>query len=104
MSAAKVVERENFIGNTIYFVMAFAILIAGVIIGLFSLTIIRDIKKLNKAAEGISMGRTDVTVDVHRRDEIGELAGSFGRMVASLKIMMSADEQPESANPDSAGK
>jgi adenylate cyclase len=102
--ADTIVARENFIGNTIYFVMAFAILIAGVIIGLFSLTIIRDIKKLNKVAEEISMGDTDVSVDVHRKDEIGELASSFGRMVASLKIMMAADVQPESAKPDSAEK
>jgi HAMP domain-containing protein len=102
--ADTIVNRENFIGNTIYFVMGFAILIAGAIIGLFSLTIIRDIKKLNKAAEGISMGNTDVTVDVHRKDEIGELANSFGRMVASLKIMMAVDEQPESPKSDSAGK
>lgn len=99
--ADTVIARENFIGNTIYFVMGFAILIAGVIIGLFSLTIIRDIKKLNKVAEKISMGDTDVSVDVHRKDEIGELATSFGRMVASLKIMMAVDGEPESAEPDS---
>ena len=101
--ADTVVQRENFIGNTIYFVMGFAILIAGVIIGLFSLTIIRDIKKLNRVAEKISMGDTDVAVDVHRRDEIGDLASSFGRMVASLKIMMSADSQPEPTKPESKG-
>jgi len=90
-----VVDRENFIGNTIYLVMGLAIVIAGMLIGLLSLTIIRDIKKLNKAAEKISMGDTDVTVDVHRRDEIGELANSFARMVASLKIMMAGDDQPK---------
>jgi HAMP domain-containing protein len=30
-------------------------------------------------------------MDVERKDEIGELAESFGRMVASLKIMMMTD-------------
>jgi adenylate cyclase len=99
--ADTVVQRENFIGNTIYFVMGFAILIAGLIIGLFSLTIIRDIKKLNRVAEKISLGDTDVAVDVHRKDEIGDLAASFGRMVASLKIMMAADSQPEPSTPES---
>ena len=93
--AGTVVDRENFIGNTIFLVMGLAILIAGALIGFFSLTIIRDIKKLNVAAEKISLGNTDVTVDVHRRDEIGELANSFARMVASLKIMMAGDEQPK---------
>ena len=99
--ADTVVQRENFIGNTIYLVMGIAILIAGLIIGLFSLTIIRDIKKLRRVAEKISMGDTNVAVDVHRRDEIGDLASSFGRMVASLKIMMAVDSQPEPPAPES---
>ena len=34
------------------------------------------------------MGDMDVDIDVRRKDEIGELANSFGRMVASLKLMM----------------
>jgi HAMP domain-containing protein len=102
--ADTIITRENFIGNTIYFVMGFAILIAGGIIGLFSLTIIRDIKKLNKVADKISLGDTNVTVGVHRGDEIGELATSFGRMVASLKIMMATEDQAEPAQPESTRK
>ena len=92
MEATTVIERQNFIGNTIYLIMGIGILIAGIIIGLFSVTIIRDIKKLNRVAEKISMGDTNVQIDVHRKDEIGELADSFSRMVASLKIMMDVDE------------
>lgn len=92
MLAQTVIDRENFIGSTIYLIMGIGILIAAAIISLFSVTIIRDIKKLNLAAEKISMGDTDVHVDVHRQDEIGELAASFERMVASLKIMMSMDD------------
>jgi adenylate cyclase len=53
---------------------------------------IRDIRKLNDTAEKISMGDTGVMVDVKRNDEIGELADSFSRMVASLKIMMADDD------------
>jgi len=92
MEATTVIERQNFIGNTIYLIMGIGILIAGIIIGLFSVTIIRDINQLNRAAQKISMGDTDVRVDVHRKDEIGELADSFSRMVASLKIMMDVEE------------
>jgi HAMP domain-containing protein len=92
MEAAKVIERQNFIGNTIYIIMALAILLAAVLIGAFSVTIIRDIKKLNKTANDISKGKTDVDVNVVRKDEIGELAESFGRMVTSLKIMMDDSE------------
>jgi HAMP domain-containing protein len=102
--ADTIIERENFIGNTIYYVMGLAILIAGVIIGAFSLTIIRDINKLNRAADKISMGDTNVTIDIHRKDEIGELADSFGRMVASLKIMMAVDTKPNAGKPESKRK
>jgi methyl-accepting chemotaxis protein len=102
--ATKVIERQNFIGNTIYYVMGFAILLAGVIIGVFSLTIIRDILKLIQAAEKISMGDTNVSIDIHRKDEIGDLAQSFGRMVASLKIMMATDAPTAQSGRDSAKK
>jgi len=99
MLSTRVVEKQAFIGNTIYFVVVIAILLAGTIVGLFSMTIIRDVRKLNAAAESISMGDTNVTLGVRRSDEIGELADSFGRMVASLKIMMmprGGDEPPGS--------
>jgi adenylate cyclase len=92
MLATTVVERQNFIGDTIYFIMGIAILIAALIIGLFSVTIIRDIQKLNQAAQKISTGETNVQIEVRRKDEIGELGASFARMVTSLKIMMDVDE------------
>jgi len=88
MAKTLVIEKQNFIGNTIYIVMAGGILLAGIFILLFSKTIIRDIHKLNHVANTISMGDMDVDVDIERDDEIGELSESFGRMVASLKIMM----------------
>ena len=102
--AGTIVDRENFIGGTIYIVMGLAILVAALFIAFFALTIIRDIKRLNNAAEKISTGDTNVAVNVHRRDEIGELANSFGRMVASLKIMMGVGDDPEPEKSDSEGK
>ncbi len=95
MDSSRVIARQDFIGNTIFVIIGISILIAGGIIALFSRTIIRDIKKLNGAANAISMGNTDARVDVERKDEIGELADSFGRMVASLKIMMEPELGPK---------
>ncbi len=95
MRADNVIARENFIGNTIYLILAISIIIAGCMIAFFSRTIIRDIKKLNASAEKISLGDMDVMVDVERKDEIGELAHSFSRMVTSLKIMMMHDDKKE---------
>jgi HAMP domain-containing protein len=88
MASDRVIEKQEFIGTTIYYVMAVAIVLAGFFILLFSKTIIKDIHELNRVANAISMGDMDVDMDVRRKDEIGALAESFGRMVASLKIMM----------------
>ena len=93
MSAERVIERQDFIGSIIYLIMLIGIGITAVIIGIISKTMIRDIRALNDSAEKISTGDTNVLVTVVSNDEIGELAGSFSRMVSSLKIMM-MDEEP----------
>jgi HAMP domain-containing protein len=95
MDAQTMTTRENFIGNTIYIIIGIAVLIAAAIIGSFSVTVVRDIKKLNATADEISKGNTNITVSVKRKDEIGELAESFSRMVASLKFMMADQEETE---------
>jgi len=99
MSSKEVIARQEFIGNTIYLIIGIAVLFAGFIILLFSGTIIKDVNRLNRVANKISMGDMEVKMDVRRHDEIGDLADSFGRMVASLKIMMmekkESDDKPE---------
>jgi len=102
MSSKDVIARQRFIGNTIYLIIGIAILFAGFIILLFSGTIIKDVNRLNRIANKISMGDMDVKMDIRRRDEVGDLAESFGRMVASLKIMMM--EKKESEDNQEQGK
>jgi methyl-accepting chemotaxis protein len=92
MSNALVLKKQKFLGNTIFIIMGIGILIAALLILIFSKTIIKDIKKLNTIANAISMGDMSSTLDVKRSDEIGDLADSFGRMAASLKIMMMKEE------------
>jgi len=87
MLAQRVIEKQDFIGYTIYVVIGLCIVVAGLIILYFSATIIRDIEKLNKMAELVSTGEIDKDVDVKRDDEIGELAESFQRMIMSLRIV-----------------
>jgi len=86
MDSAKVMQQQDFIGNTIYLIIGVGILLAGAMIGYFVMSIMRDINKLNMAAGKVSKGDLDVVVDVRRKDEVGELADSFSRMVASLKF------------------
>lgn len=88
MSSDLVLQKQRYIGNTIYLIIGIGVLAAGLFIFAFSKTIIKDVNALNEVAQQISMGNTDVQMRVSRKDEIGDLAESFGRMVASLKIMM----------------
>lgn len=95
MDASDVIGRQNFIGNTIYMILAASVVLAGAIVALFAMTMIRDIKKLNKAAEMISMGDLSAEVDITRKDEIGDLSESFSRMVASLKFELMSRQEDE---------
>lgn len=91
MSSDLVIAKQRYLSNTIYVIIGLGVLVAGLFIFAFSKTIIKDINRLNQVANQISTGDTNVRLDVSRKDEIGELADSFGRMVASLKIMMMQD-------------
>jgi methyl-accepting chemotaxis protein len=95
MDATTVMKNQDFIGNTIYLIMGVSIIFAGVIVALFALTMSRDIKKLNLAAEKISKGDMSAEVEVRRKDEIGDLAESFSRMLASLKFEMMMRQEDE---------
>lgn len=60
------------------------------LIGLFlalatTINISRPLKKLEKATERIAEGNFDYRPDIHRHDEIGSLAHSFGIMAERLK-------------------
>ncbi len=69
---------------TLALVIVMALVIANLIIA--------PVKKLTLAADKISTGELDVDIDVKSRDEVGDLANGFGRMVASMKFMMEEDE------------
>ena len=43
---------------------------------------------LSEGADRISMGELDMAMEVHSRDEIGELADSMERMRVSLKAAL----------------
>jgi HAMP domain-containing protein len=95
MDAGVVQNRMNFVGQTIYLILILGIICAGLIIAVFSRTMIRDIHILIDSANRISRGDTEVTISITRNDEIGELASSFKRMVTSLKILMHKDYKQE---------
>jgi signal transduction histidine kinase len=53
----------------------------------------RPILQMNAAAKAIAAGELDQTIDIDRKDELGELAQSFNRMAHQLKTTFNTLEQ-----------
>lgn len=87
MLSSTVLAKQDFIGNTIYLIIAMTVVVALLIVLYYSATMSKDIKKLNKLAREVSLGQIDHDVELKRNDEIGQLAESFQRMITSLRIM-----------------
>jgi len=64
--------------------LVFALLAASAIAFFVVRGIMRALRQVLVAAEGIAEGDLDQHVDVKSRDEIGQMAGAFGRMVEYL--------------------
>ena len=95
--AAKQVEMDDLkVSLTTQFIIAFVIVLIAAILVALLLTrmIVKPINDLNKLANEISQGKTELSVpEIKSKDEIGDLATSFGRMVASIKFMMMDKEE-----------
>jgi len=76
--------------STIIVIIVIVIIVAAVSF-LFGKSVTNPIKKLTAAADKVSKGDMSVTIDVKSKDEIGELAESFDRMVTAVKFL-SEDE------------
>ncbi len=86
VTAVATLQQIDNVRNSTAIIIMISVIIGTIIILLFSLTFIRDIKKLNVATRKISTGSMSASMDIKRKDEVGELSDSFGRMIASLKI------------------
>jgi methyl-accepting chemotaxis protein len=69
-----------------------SLLIAGFALWLAS-NMVGPIKKIGLAAKEMANGDFDQTVDIHQKDEIGELALAFGEMGESIRSKAAAAEQ-----------
>lgn len=69
------------------------ILLSAVVVAFFARFISAPIRKLYQGTQIVAGGNLDYSVDVHTRDEIGQLADSFNEMADNLKkITASRDE------------
>jgi methyl-accepting chemotaxis protein len=69
-AVATLKQMENVRNSTLMIIVA-SVVIGTIVILLFSLTLIRDIKKMNQAAEKISTGDMSANIDIKRKDEVG---------------------------------
>jgi nitrogen fixation/metabolism regulation signal transduction histidine kinase len=71
-------------------------LIAAAIGALFADTITRPIAQLRDVADRVSTGDVaNVEINVDSKDEIGDLANAFRRMVASVRFLMMRDQEAD---------
>jgi nitrogen fixation/metabolism regulation signal transduction histidine kinase len=57
--------------------------------------LVQPLWELREAAEKISRGDFDVQLDIPSRDEVGQLAESFQRMVAAIKFFREHSRREE---------
>ena len=68
--------------------LAVLIPLLGVLAFWFARSLTRPIKVLSASAAELAQGHLDIEVDVHRGDEIGELASSFDQMRRSIQELV----------------
>ncbi|MBU1128983.1 MAG: HAMP domain-containing protein [Candidatus Omnitrophica bacterium] len=69
-------------------VLAMVLIIAVIFLASFiSKGIVSPIQELTRAADSISKGDTDVKITIRSKDEVGDLADSFERMLAAIKFL-----------------
>jgi methyl-accepting chemotaxis protein len=76
----------------------------GIIFGLLTAwQLARSIKRLSRAAQKVSKGEENVTVDIASRDEIGDLGRAFNSMIQSINRFIE-EVQKKSREAESAAK
>jgi methyl-accepting chemotaxis protein len=81
-------------GRTLIIALIVVAILLGVAVALFvARRLVGGVRQVLRAAEGISEGDLDQTVDVRSRDEIGAMATAFGRMIEYLRGLSSSAER-----------
>jgi HD-GYP domain-containing protein (c-di-GMP phosphodiesterase class II) len=83
--SSNVVAQTKEITRTTFLYIFFVNILLSLLLGcLLSLKLTRPIKQLLQGTRVIAAGNLDYQVNIHRKDEIGELADSFNEMAQSL--------------------
>ncbi len=90
--ASEISDAKDSTQQMTWIVVAIMAIVVAIVSVIFGRSVVGPIKKLTTAADKVSKGDMNVKIDVTSKDEVGELADSFGRMVASMKFMLEDDE------------
>ena len=78
-AAEAALTRTGIVATTV-----FAVLVLLVLLGIQK-TVVAPVTRLHAAADAVSSGDLDAHVDVHQKDEIGQLADAFNDMIAAQR-------------------
>lgn len=78
--------------RNIVIILAIVIVVA-IIAFLVGRSVTKPITQLTAVADKVSKGELDVKIDIKSKDEIGDLAGSFERMVAAVRFLSEDQEK-----------
>jgi nitrogen fixation/metabolism regulation signal transduction histidine kinase len=87
IDAVEISAPKDEMRHFILLLCAIALIVVILLSAILSAGIVRPIKDLTEAANRISKGDMSVQLSIRSRDEIGQLAESFGRMIAAIKFL-----------------
>ncbi len=92
-SKAFLIEQASQTATTALMLSIFMILVV-IALGLYTgIRMTKPIITLTKIAESVSTGDIDCTIEINSKDEVGELAQSFKRLIAYMQELSDVSEQ-----------
>jgi methyl-accepting chemotaxis protein len=74
-------------------IIMISLIVIVILVSIFSSIIINPISRLTTTADKLSLGDTDVELEVNSKDEVGQLVSSFINMVENIKEQTNAAER-----------
>lgn len=95
-------DRSRELSNVRLLATAGLLLLALAIVVIIGWSFTRPIQELASAAHRVAAGDLDFQVDIERRDEVGQLAGTFNEMIAGLKSKRELEDKLNTAERQAA--
>jgi signal transduction histidine kinase len=95
-------DRSRELSNVRLLATAGLLILALAIAVIIGWSFTRPIQKLASAAQRVAAGDLDFQVDANRRDEVGQLAGTFNEMIAGLKSKRELEDKLNTAERQAA--